>query len=143
MILVAILVFLPIAPSLCTVFKGVENKVASSQDEPFNKVDSFLDGKYRTESGPNDSFWWRFSRHLTHSRSIAHCAHGHSSDHATLDDATFASHFTGASSPNFFLSLSSQFCFSQCVGFWCWWSDHEFVLVESWSSWLWEKKDLE
>ena len=40
----------------------------------------------------------------------------------------------------FFISLCHQFCFSQCVGFWCWWSDHEFVLIETRSSWLWGTK---
>ena len=51
--------------------------------------------------------------------------HGHSITHAAFDDATFASHFTHA---------------VHNVGFWCWWSDHEFVLVETRSSWLWGTK---
>ena len=83
---------------------------------------------------------WSIGSHW--SSHIVLSPHGHSIAHAAFDDATFASHFTCTSSPNFFNSLCSKCCFSQCVGFWCWSSDHEFVLVETWSSWLWGNKDV-
>ena len=59
---------------------------------------------------------------------------GHSIAHAAFDDATLASQFHTHLFSHMFLSLCSQSCFSQCVGFWCGGSDHELVLVETRSS---------
>ena len=63
--------------------------------------------------------------------------------HAVFDNAKFVSHFTRSSSPNLFYPAVPNFVSPSVSVSGVGWSDHEFVVVETRSSWLWGNKDFE